>query len=407
MRSLRSALLVALAASACGGCPRAGAPADARPADPGIAGLAPGRVAPVPPGQAVAADHGLPLERVRLPPGFRIAPYATGVKNARSLALSPRGTLFVGTRTEGKVYAIPNADGDARGDRVITVASGLDSPNGVVFHEGALYVAEVSRILRFDALEDRLESPPAPVVVTDTYPDKAHHGWKFLALGPDGNLYVPVGAPCNVCDEADPIFASLTRIGLDGQGREIVAKGVRNTVGFTWHPVTKELWFTDNGRDGLGDDAPGDELNRLSREGEHFGFPFCHAGTIADEDHGAKMRCADTTPPVQVLGPHVAALGLRFYTGRMFPADYTNQILIAEHGSWNRSAKIGYRLTRVRLEGNVAKAYEVFADGFLDAAKDEAWGRPVDVLVAPDGALLVSDDEAGAIYRIDHVPPAP
>lgn len=352
------------------------------------------------PAQAKVGDDGLPLGRIALPPGFRIGVYAAEVDNARSMALSPHGTLFVGTREDNRVYAIPNADGDARGDRVITIAKGLHAPNGVAFHNGALYVAEQNRILRFDDIEAKLDQEPAYTVVYDKYPDEDHHGWKFIAVGPDEKLYVPVGAPCNICDSKDARFASITRVGLDGKGFEIFARGVRNSVGFAWHPVSKELWFTENGRDQLGDDVPPDELNRAPRAGLHFGYPYCHAGTIEDPELGKKKRCADTVKPERLLGPHVAALGMRFYQGKSFPPEYQNQILLAEHGSWNRTQKLGYRIMRVTLEGNVAKSYEVFAEGWLH--DDKAWGRPVDVQVAPDGSLLVSDDLADAIYRISY-----
>lgn len=354
-------------------------------------------------GGAVRADHHLPLQRIRLPAGFRIEPYATDVKDARSLALSPRRTLFVGTRKEGKVYAIPDADGDGHGDRLITIAKQLTMPNGVAFHEGALYVAEVNRILRFDRIDDALDHPPQPVVVNHGYPDDEHHGWKFIAFGPDGLLYVPVGAPCNVCERDDRRYASITRLRPDGSGVEIFASGVRNTVGFDWHPRTKELWFTDNGRDYMGDDAPPDELNHAAKPGLHFGFPYCHGSDIVDPELAKGRRCSQFEKPVQLLGPHVAALGMRFYTGTMFPAVYRGQIFIAEHGSWNRSKKIGYRITLVRLEGERPVSYEVFAEGWLGG--DDVWGRPVDVLVMPDGALLVSDDEADAIYRISYANP--
>jgi glucose/arabinose dehydrogenase len=273
-------------------------------------------------------------------------------------------------------------------------------PNGVVFHDGALYVAEVNRILRYDDIEAHLSNPPPPVVVNDSYPRDTHHGWKFMRLGPDGMLYVQVGAPCNICQRADPRYASITRLKLDGTGFEVFAHGVRNSVGFDWHPQTKELWFTDNGRDWLGDDRPPDELNRAPQPGLHFGFPYCHGKDIADPEFGNKRPCSDFVPPVLDLGPHVAALGMRFYTGAMFPPEYRNQIFIAQHGSWNRSQKIGYRVMRVRLEGNRAAEYEVFAAGWLQG--EQVWGRPVDVQVMPDGALLVSDDHAGAIYRISY-----
>ncbi len=324
------------------------------------------------------------------------------MKNARSLALSPVGTLFVGSRKAGNVYAIPNADRDARGDRVITLAEGLENPNGVAFRNSALYVAEISRVLRFDDIERRLDHPPKPVVVYDGYPTDEHHGWKFIAFGPDGKLYVPVGAPCNVCAEKDSRYASITRLDVDSRKVEIFARGIRNTVGFDWHPQTKELWFTDNGRDNLGEDVPPGELNRADKPGMNFGFPYCHGKDIPDPEFGKQKSCKEFVPPVALLGPHVAALGMRFYTGRLFPAEYAGQIFIAEHGSWNRKQPIGYRVTLVRLKDGLPASYEVFAQGWLH--EGEVWGRPVDLVVAPDGALLVSDDEAGAIYRISYSP---
>jgi glucose/arabinose dehydrogenase len=270
-------------------------------------------------------------------------------------------------------------------------------PNGVAFRNGSLYVAEIDRVQRFDEIEKRLKDPPTPVVINDKYPSDEAHGWKFIRFGPDGKLYVPVGAPCNVCLKNDERYASITRINRDGGDFEIYAKGIRNTVGFDWHPKTGELWFTDNGRDWLGDDLPPDELNRVSAKGQHFGFPHCHGKDISDPKYSTR-DCAEFIPPVLELGPHVAALGMRFYTGKMFPEKYRGGIFIAQHGSWNRSDPIGYRVMFVKLEGNRSVAYEVFAEGWLRGGK--AWGRPVDVLVMPDGALLVSDDRAGAIYRI-------
>ncbi|RJO63291.1 MAG: sorbosone dehydrogenase family protein [Myxococcales bacterium] len=318
------------------------------------------------------------------------------------MVLSPGGTLFVGTRSAGKVYALRDEDRDHKADRIYTLAQGLNSPNGVAFKDGALYVAEISRILRFDAIEAQLAAPPGPVVVSSDYPNDASHGWKYIRFSPDGWLYAPVGAPCNICESADPIYASLTRIKPDGAGREIFAHGIRNTVGFDWHPTTGELWFTDNGRDLLGDDLPPDELNHAPCAGLHFGYPYCHGQGVSDPEFGEKRPCADFTPAAQNLGPHVAALGMKFYTGAMFPEEYKNQIFIAEHGSWNRSTRIGYRVSLVRLQNNRAVAYETFAEGWLQ--EGGPWGRPVDVLVMPDGALLVSDDHAGAIYRIAYAP---
>jgi len=342
--------------------------------------------------------QGKPVEGIRLPEGFRIALYAEGVKNARQMALGAKGTLFVGSLRAGRVHALVDRDRDGDADEVLAIASGLDGPSGVAFRQGSLYVAEVSRILRYDDIESRLGDPPRPVTVTDTLPKEHHHGWKFIAFGPDGLLYVPVGAPCNVCDPGDHPYGRLFRMKPDGSDREVFALGIRNSEGFDWHPTTKELWFTDNGRDWLGDDLPPDELNRAPRAGLHFGFPFCHGTDIADPEFGAKRPCKEFVPVAAELGPHVAALGMEFYRGTMFPKEYRNRIFIAEHGSWNRTEPIGYRVTTVTVDGERARDYQVFAEGWLRGGR--GWGRPADVLVMPDGALLVSDDERGAIYRI-------
>jgi len=346
----------------------------------------------------LAGGDELPLNNIKLPPGFEISIYAGNLPNARSMALSPKGTLFVGTLKEGKVYAVLSPGRENEAKKTVTVAQGLNMSNGVAFRNGALYVAEVNRVLRYDDIESHLNNPPKPVTVNDKFPKDRPHGWKFMAFGPDGLLYVPVGAPCNICEPDPNRYAVITRMKADGAGPEVFAQGIRNTVGFDWHPVTKELWFTDNGRDYLGDDVPPDELNHAPKQGLHFGYPYCHGGDIPDPEFGKNRSCSEFTPPAQKLGPHVAALGMRFYTGSMFPADYHNQIFIAEHGSWNRSTPIGYRVTLVQLDNNRAVSYKVFAEGWLQG--NRAWGRPVDVLVMPDGALLVSDDEAGAIYRI-------
>jgi len=350
---------------------------------------------------AARPDHDLPLDRIRLPAGFAIDVFSADVPGARSMTLSPNGVLYVGTRQRGgPVYALVDRNGDGYADRVRRIATGLDTPNGVAWKDGALYVAEISRILRFDGIDERLDDPPRPVVVTDDYPTDRHHGWKFIAFGPDGWLYVPVGAPCNVCESRE-IYSSITRIRPDGSGRQIYARGVRNTVGFDWHPETGVLWFTDNGRDRMGDDRPPDELNRAPEPGMHFGFPYCHGGDIPDPEHGSRGVCAKYVPPAARLGPHVAALGMRFYTGGMFPAEYRNAPIWTEHGSWNRSTPIGYRVMRARLDGSRVVSVEPFAEGWLGRG-GARWGRPVDVEVMPDGALLVSDDHAGAIYRITY-----
>jgi glucose/arabinose dehydrogenase len=371
-----------------------------------------------------------PLSRIHLPPGFRIDLYAYPVKNPRSLALGPGGVVFVGTRSGGNVYALVDTQHAGHADKVVTLARGLENPNGVAFRNGALYVAERSRIVRYDDIEHHLDRPPAAVVIRDDYPHEAHHGWKFIAFGPDGWLYVPVGAPCNICKSDDEIFATITRLSPDGKKRETYARGVRNTVGFDWQPDTKVLWFTDNGRDEMGDDRPPDELNRAPRPSLHFGFPYCHGGDLPDPEFGRERPCSQFIPPVAALGPHVAALGMRFYTGDMFPADYRGDIFIAEHGSWNRTMPIGYRVVRVKVNGARVVSQHIFAEGWLPptvrpedphqpntlradesaaalhapkgAKRSQAWGRPVDVLVMPDGALLVSDDMADAVYRISY-----
>ena len=349
-------------------------------------------------GQLSAAQGlGEKLALIELPPGFEISVYAEGVENARQLALGERGTVFAGSRKAGKVHAVVDSDGDGAADQVYLIDDGLRMPSGIAFRDGSLYVAAVDRILRYDGIEDALDNPPDPVLVTGALPDKTHHGWKYLRFGPDGLLYVPVGAPCNVCD--GPGFAEIRRLSADGSGMETYAEGVRNSVGMAFHPRTGELWLTDNGRDMLGDDLPGDELNHAPRPGLHFGFPYCHQGDSPDPEYGAGKSCGDYTPPALTLGAHVAALGLTFYTGNAFPAAYHQQLFIAQHGSWNRSEKVGYNVLLVHFGDNGQPAgSEVFAAGWLQG--QDNWGRPNDVLQMPDGSLLVADDQMGAIYRI-------
>jgi glucose/arabinose dehydrogenase len=346
----------------------------------------------------------VPIDQLLLPSGFSISVYADSVIGARSMAMGDDGTLFVGTRRNKTLYAVQDLDKDFRADHITVLDSTLEVPNGVAFRKGSLYVALVDRLLRYDSIESKLDNPPAPVVVYDDYPDKLHHGWKYIAFGPDDKLYVPVGAPCNICDSTvvDERFASITRMDPDGSNREIVAHGVRNTVGFTWHPETGELWFTDNGRDMLGDDVPPCELNRVTAVGQHFGYPFCHGGTISDPEFGSLRSCDEFIAPVKALGAHVAPLGVKFPTGDMFPESYRNSPIIAEHGSWNRSKKSGYRLSRVEMEGDSVVRYAPFIDGWLNQETQEAFGRPVDLLFLEDGSLLISDDVANAIYRVTY-----
>jgi glucose/arabinose dehydrogenase len=341
------------------------------------------------------------LSNIKLPAGFRISYFAQNVGGARELALGPDGTVYVGSKEQGKVYALPDRNHDGRADEVITLTSGLNSPNGVAVRQGSLYVAEINRILRYDNIAANLKKTPKPVVVYNQLPTEEGHGWRYIAFGPDGLLYVPVGAPCNTCLPSKPIFGTINRLRPDGKGSlQNVARGVRNTVGFDWHPVTRELWFTDNGRDQMGDDLPADELNRVPKAGLHFGFPYFFAGDVPDPEFGKGKSAASYQAPARKLGAHVAALGMKFYTGKQFPAKYHNQIFIPEHGSWNRSSKSGYRITLVRLDaaGKQAQSYETFAEGWL--VGQQSWGRPVCLLVLPDGSMLVSDDQGDAVFRI-------
>lgn len=351
-------------------------------------------------GLAAGRSADLPLELVKMPAGFRIDIYATDIPNARSMVLSPQETLFVGTRKAGKVYAVRDRNADFRADEVVTLAKGLNIPNGVAFRNGSLYVAEVNRILRYDNIEKQIHSPPEPVIVSDEFPSDKHHGWKYIGIGPDEMLYVPVGAPCNICEKNDPRYSTIMRMKLDGSGLEVFTRGVRNTVGFDWHPQTEELWFTNNGRDWMGDDLPPDTLHHAPLKGIHFGFPYCHAGDIPDPQYGKKRSCNEFARPAMKLGPHVAPLGMKFYSGNMFPSKYRHQIFIAEHGSWNRSVPIGYRITLAIFDKNNAPRYETFAEGWLQ--NNKVWGRPVDIIEMDDGSLLVSDDRAGVIYRITY-----
>lgn len=347
------------------------------------------------------------LERINLPEGFEISYYATNVIDARSLARTEDGkTVFVSNRRRKNVYALTDTNGDMVADKVDTILTGWNSPNGIAYSNGDLYVAEINRIHRFPSIMENLSDPKSEVIY-DQYPTDGHHGWKFIAFGPDGKLYVPVGAPCNVCDkeEENPVYATITRMDPDGSNMEIYAKGVRNSVGFAWNPKTNNMWFTDNGRDLMGDDIPACELNFAPEAGMHFGFPYWHQGDIADPEFGAKYPRNKFTEPAYKFEPHSAPLGLRFYEGNMFPAKYKNNILVAQHGSWNRSpdaGHIGYQLRFVQIENDKVVKSEIFADGWLDTENNKGWGKPVDIMEMPDGSILVSDDVNHCIYRISY-----
>jgi glucose/arabinose dehydrogenase len=370
-----------------------GSPLIGRPADNEAAA----KLAPVAPPPIAAAADKLPVAKLKLPPGFNIEIYAAGMANARSLAEGDKGTIFVGSRLVGNVYAISNKDGK-RSAKVLQ--SGLYRPNGVAFKNGTLYIAELSKVSKIDKVEDNLDNPPKPTMIYDNLPKDEAHGWKFIAIGPDNKLYVPVGQPGNNVLHSDA-HGQIRRMNLDGSGAEVIARGVRNTVGFDWNPENKQLYFTDNGRDWMSEDVPEDELNRITKVGEHFGAPYCLQGNIVDPEFGWGKSCSDYTAPVGLLGPHSAALGMRFYTGNMFPKAYKNAIIVARHGSWNRSKKVGGDVVVVKLnKDGTMKSMEPFITGFLEDNK--YIGRPVDVMQMKDGSLLVSDDWNGAVYRVTY-----
>ena len=344
----------------------------------------------------------LPLDKIKLPAGFKAELWSSGHPGARTMVEDPKGTLFMGTRQLGRVYAITNKDGKRE---VKTLLQGLTQPNGLAVKDGALYVLAINKVFRYDNIEDNLDKPGDGVELTDKFnlPDTIHHNWKYAAFGPDGKLYIQVGANCNICEINNATHGQIRRYNADGSGMEIVARGVRNTVGFDWHPVTKELWFTDNGRDWAGNAGPEDELNVIAKgkEGAFYGFPYCHANGIADPDVKIPNPCAGVTLPAALTGPHSAGLGIKFYTGNMFPKNYQNVAFIARRGSWNREQKFGYDVVLARTSGGKAKI-EPFMTGLLDEKANTFHGRPTYVHFLKDGSLLVSDEQNGAIYRITY-----
>ncbi len=358
--------------------------------------MAESMLAPIAQPPAPKAPGEIPIDKIKVPAGFKVELWASGINNARAMAWGDKGTLFVSSRVAGNVYAVVDKGGSRE---VKTIAKGLNLPNGVAFKAGTLYVAEIHRITKMVGIEDKLDAPPAMEVVYETLPKDAPHGWKYLAFGPDGKLYFNIGSPCNICLPPDT-HANISRIDPDGGAFEYFARGIRNSVGFDWHPVTKELYFATHGRDWLGDDVPSDRLDVAPRKGLHFGFPFCHQGDILDPEFGKGHACGEFAAPLIKTGAHVAGNGVEFYTGSMFPAEYKDRIFLAQRGSWNRSKKVGFRIMMVTLRGGDVPKYEPFAEGW--AQGEQIWGRPVYTRQMKDGSLLISDDYAGAIYRVSY-----
>ena len=368
-----------------------GSPLIGRPDSPEAKKLAPVAPPPIP----TAADK-LPVDKLKVPAGYKIEVWASGIGNARSLTMGDKGTVFVGSRLLDKVYAVVDKGGKRE---VKVIASGLYRPNGVAFSKGTLYIAELSQISKIDNIEDKLDNPPKPAVIYTDLPKDEAHGWKYLRAGPDGKLYFQVGAPCNICMPDDK-HAQIRRINTDGSGAEVIARGIRQVVGMDWQPGTNLLYFSENQRDWLSEDIPQDKLNRISNPGkDNFGFPYCHQGNIADPEFGWGHSCDEFTKPMGLMGPHAAVLGLRFYTGNMLPSDARGAIILARHGSWNRSVKLGGDVVVVRLnKDGTVKSVDPFVTGFLQ--NNNYVGRPVDVQVMKDGSILISDDWNGAIWHV-------
>jgi glucose/arabinose dehydrogenase len=417
-KTLATAPLAAalLALAACQSTPPVAAPPTAAPAPaaPAAAAAPPappawqqGRsaeqatstLAPVPGRNTVTPASDIPIANYKLPPGFKVELWASGMPGARAMTRGDNGKIYIGTRGLGRVYEVTD-NGAQRTSRV--VVDKLVQPAGVAFRNGSLYVMAIDKVLRFDGIEANPGVAPVDMTAAFKLPREAHHNWKYIAFGPDGKLYVPFGAPCNICVPGDE-YAQIRRYNADGSGMEVIARGVRNTVGFAWHPTTRELWFTDHGRDWMGDDSPEDELNRISSVGQNFGFPYCHADAVADKDIKKDRPCDGVTLPVKTMGPHAAVMGAHFYTGDMFPAEYKNALLVARKGSWNRTQKFGYDVVTVRTDAEGRNArIEPFMTGFLTPGTNEFSGRPVYMLQMPDGALLLTDEQLGAIYRITY-----
>ncbi len=398
--AMAATTFTALGQTAPAPAPATAAPVPLPPGSPLIGrpdGAAAAKLVPVPPPPLPTALDKLPLDKLKVPKGFRIEVWASNVPNARSMRLGDKGTVFVGSRLQDKVHAIVDKDGKRT---VKVIASGMHRPNGLAFKDGTLYISELSKVSKLEKIEDNLDTPPKPILIYDDLPKDEAHGWKFIGIGPDNKLYIPVGQPCNNCLPPDT-HAQIRRIDLDGKNMEVVAKGVRNTVGFDWHPVSKQLYFGDNARDWASEDLPEDELNRVTKVGQHFGAPFCYQGDFLDPEFGWGRACSEFEKPIAKMGAHTAVLGMRFYTGNQFPNDYKNGIFMARHGSWNRSIKLGGDIVHVKLkaDGSV-QSMKPIVTGFIQDNKFVA--RPADVLQLKDGSLLISDDFNGAIYRLSY-----
>ena len=358
------------------------------------------KLVPFPPKSTVTPPNEIPLDRLKVPDGFKVEIWAHGLPGGRAMARGDKGKIYVGTRSIGRVYEIT----DKGGQRTVrVVAEKMVQPAGVAFANGSLWVASIDKMLRYDGIEDKPDVQPVDLSDKFKFPPLQHHNWKYIAFGPDKKLYVPFGAPCNICEPPTDEYAQIRRYNPDGSGMEVIARGIRNSIGFDWHPRTRELWFTDNGRDWMGDEGPEEELNRVSKEGADYGFPYCHANGIPDAQIKKSDPCKGVTMPVTLLGPHAAVLGMIFYTGGMFPAAYKDTIFVARKGSWNRTKLFGYDVVNVKVDADGKSAKVVpFVTGFLDAQTNEFWGRPAYVLQMPDGALLISDEHNGAIYRVSY-----
>jgi glucose/arabinose dehydrogenase len=364
------------------------------------ADMANSKLAPLAGKMTVTPASEIPIDKLKLPPGFKIEVWATGMPGARAMARGDNGKIYIGTRAIGRVYELTD-NGKERTSRV--VVDKLVQPAGVAFKNGSLYVMSINKVLRFDGIEKNPNVNPVDLTSRFNLPPEQHHNWKYIAFGPDGKLYVPFGAPCNICELPTPEYAQIRRYNPDGSGMEVLATGVRNTVGFDWHPSTKQLWFTNHARDWMGDDRPNDTLNRMQKTGLNYGFPYCHEGNMPDDQVKKANPCGGVEPPVALMGPHVATMGIKFYTGNMFPAEYKNVAFVARKGSWNRTQKTGFDVVTVKVgpDGKNPKITP-FITGFMNPADQSFWGRPAYLLQMPDGSMLVSDEQLGAIYKVTY-----